>query len=180
MSLLAAAGRAKVTVRSRVRIGLFSTGGISVGDEDHMPEVLKRAGADIHVMKLAIKPGKPLTIGRIGRAIYVGLPGYPVSAFVTWHVIGARIAKALAGADRSALRSILVHAGFERRRKPGRREFLPAYLSGVHPSGMEIAAEMTNSVSHRVALLAASDGLLVIPAETEWIREGDCLEFIPY
>lgn len=167
MSLLAAAGRAKVTVRSRVRKGLFSTGselrepgaklargqiwnanrhhltgalslpwvdlrdlgivpdepgaladmlhraawgadlvistgGVSVGDEDHMPEVFNRAGAGIHVMKLAIKPGKPLTIGRIGRAIYVGLPGNPVSAFVTWHIIGARIAEALAGADQSA------------------------------------------------------------------------------
>lgn len=145
-----------------------------------MPDVLKRAGADIHVMKLAMKPGKPLTIGRIGRAIFVGLPGNPVAAFVTWHVIGARIAEAMAGINRPGLRRMLVRAGFERSRNPGRCEFLPAYLTGLHPSGMAVAEVATNSVTHRVTLLAACDGLLVIPAEVERIQKGDQLEFIPF
>ncbi len=76
---------------------MVTTGGVSVGDEDHMPAVLRAAGGEIHVMKVAMKPGKPLVIGRIGAALYVGLPGNPVAAFVCWHVIGARIARGFGG-----------------------------------------------------------------------------------
>lgn len=159
---------------------VISTGGVSVGDEDHMPAVLKQAGAAIHVMKLAMKPGKPLTIGQVGRAIYVGLPGNPVSAFVTWHVIGARIAETLAGIARPSLGKIMVRAAFGLSRKPGRCEFMPARLTGRHQSGLAMAELVKTSVSHRVALLASSDGLLVIPAETDSIRPDDYLDFIPF
>lgn len=159
---------------------VISTGGVSVGDEDHMPAVLSRAGAEIHVMKLAMKPGKPLTLGRIGKAVFVGLPGNPVAAFVTWHVIGARIAEGLAGIARPGLRKMPVRAGFDRDRAPGRAEYLPARLAGPHPSGLGTVDLVTAAVSHRVALLAASDGLVVIPAGVERVRAGDILDFVPF
>ncbi|EXL02692.1 gephyrin-like molybdotransferase Glp [Aquamicrobium defluvii] len=159
---------------------VVSTGGVSVGDEDHMPAVLRAAGGTVEVMKVAIKPGKPLLIGRIGRALYLGLPGNPVSAFVTWHVIGARIAEALAGLAEGAPRRIIVRAGFDRVRQPGRCEFLPARLGSYDGHGTRVVEIATSEVSHRVALLAQADGLLLIPSETDRIQLGDMLEFLPF
>lgn len=158
---------------------VVTTGGVSVGDEDHMPAMLQAAGGRAHAMKVAIKPGKPLIIGCIGGAIYLGLPGNPVSAFVTWRVIGARIAEALAGIGEGGPRRIIVRAGFERFRRPGRCEFVPARLGSYDGHGTRAAEILTAVVSHRVALLADADGLLLIPAETERISRGDMLEFEP-
>jgi len=159
---------------------IVTTGGISVGDEDHMPAVLRAAGADIHVMKVAMKPGKPLVIGRIGSALYLGLPGNPVSAFVAWYVIGARIAEALAGSSAGAPHRVIVRAGFDRLRHPGRCEFIPARLGNYDGQGVRAAEILTAQVSHRLALLAQADGLLLIPSETERIQRGDMLEFLPF
>ncbi|QIG46713.1 molybdopterin molybdotransferase MoeA [Nordella sp. HKS 07] len=159
---------------------VVTTGGVSVGEEDHMPAMLHAAGGRAYAMKVAIKPGKPLIIGCIGGAIYLGLPGNPVSAFVTWRVIGARIAEALAGISEGGPRRIIVRAGFERFRRAGRCEFLPARLGGYDGHGTRIAEIVTATVSHRVALLAQADGLLLIPAETERISRGDMLEFEPF
>lgn len=159
---------------------VVTTGGVSVGDEDHMPAVLRAAGGEIHVMKVAVKPGKPLVIGRIGAGLYLGLPGNPVSAFVIWHVIGARITQALAGIAEAGPPRILVRAGFERLRRPGRCEFLPARLGGYDGHGAKTVEIATSEVSHRVALLAQADGLLLIPAETERVARGDILEFLPF
>jgi molybdopterin molybdotransferase len=159
---------------------VVTTGGVSVGDEDHMPAMLRAAGGEIHVMKVAVKPGKPLVIGRLGRALYLGLPGNPVAAFVTWHVIGARIAEALAGISGNGPRRFIVRAGFERSRYPGRCEFLPARLGGYDGHGTRIAEIATSAVSHRLALLAEADGLLLIPAEADRVARGDLLEFLPF
>lgn len=159
---------------------VVTTGGVSVGDEDHMPAVLRAAGGEIHVMKVAIKPGKPLVIGRIGAARYLGLPGNPVSAFVIWHVIGMRIAQALAGIVETDPPRILVRAGFERPRRSGRCEFLPARLGSHDGHGTRTVEIATSEVSHRVALLAQADGLLLIPSETDRIQRGDMLEFLPF
>jgi molybdopterin molybdotransferase len=159
---------------------VVTTGGVSVGDEDHMPAMLNAAGGRAYAMKVAIKPGKPLVIGCIGSAIYLGLPGNPVSAFVAWHVIGARIAEAVAGVSDAVPRRVIVRAGFERFRRPGRCEFLPARLGDYDGHGTRTADIATAAVSHRVALLAGADGLLLIPAETERISRGDMLEFLPF
>jgi len=129
---------------------------------------------------VAIKPGKPLIIGRIGAALYLGLPGNPVSAYVTWRVIGARIAEALAGLTEGAPRRIIVRAGFDRVRQPGRCEFLPARLGSHDGHGTRMVEIAGSEISHRTALLAHADGLLLIPSHADRIRRGDMLEFLPF
>ncbi|MDE3027678.1 MAG: molybdopterin molybdotransferase MoeA [Paracoccaceae bacterium] len=159
---------------------IVSTGGVSVGDEDHVVNALREVGQEMIPLKIAMKPGKPLALARIGDAIAVGLPGNPVSAFVSWMVIGARIAEKVSGQQASRNSRRLVHAGFSEKRKPGRCEFRPARLMGRDGSGMEIVEAPHLSFSARVALLAASDGLLLIPAEADTIAEGDLLEFLQF
>jgi molybdopterin molybdotransferase len=159
---------------------VISTGGVSVGDEDHMPRLFREAGGDIHAMRIAMKPGKPLAVGRIGGAVYLGLPGNPVSAFVTWTVIGARIAAAQAGIADHAPRRMAARADFELTRRPGRCEFRPARITGTDADGAQRVRLCSPSFSARIALLAAADGLALLPAEEDRIRCGDVLEFLPF
>ncbi|HTN64169.1 MAG TPA: gephyrin-like molybdotransferase Glp [Devosia sp.] len=118
---------------------VVSTGGVSVGGKDHMPAVLGAAGGEIHVAKVAMKPGKPLIVGRIGTALYFGLPGNPVAAFVAWHVIGAHVAQALAGIAAAGPHRIPVFADFKRSRQPGRCEYLPVQLGSYDSRGTRSA-----------------------------------------
>jgi molybdopterin biosynthesis enzyme len=111
---------------------VVSTGGVSVGEEDHMPRLLRAAGGEIAVLKVAMKPGKPVALGRLGGAVYIGLPGNPVSAFVTWAVLGARMAEALAGIADPTTRRQIVRAIAPLTRRPGRCEFRPVRLPARH------------------------------------------------
>ena len=157
---------------------VVTTGGVSVGDEDHMPRLFEEAGGEMSVMKVAIKPGKPITFGRLNRAIFVGLPGNPVSAFVTWLIIGARMARKTAGLADTAPVQIPVQSASDISRKPGRQEFRPARLS-MGKTGPEVTL-LDASFSGRIALLSEADGLAVIAADTSRVAKGDRLDFIPF
>ncbi|MFV0490585.1 MAG: gephyrin-like molybdotransferase Glp [Pseudorhodobacter sp.] len=161
---------------------VVTTGGVSVGEEDHMPAALARAGGEVHSMKLALRPGKPLTIGRVGKTVYLGLPGNPVSAFVSWHIFGARLLEALAGMTpgSASQRRTVVRAGFTMDRRPGRCEFLPARIAGRDGPESECVQITTRAVSHRLAILAEAEGLVQIPAGVDHVAEGDLLEFLPF
>ena len=159
---------------------VITTGGVSVGDEDHMPRLFQEAGGEMDVMKVAIKPGKPIAFGRLKNAVYVGLPGNPVSAFVTWLVIGERILERRAGLKKPASNRILVRASKAYSRRPGRCEFRPARYS-AQGKGAEGQVELlAPSFSARIALLSGADGLAVIPADSDHVEKGDVLEFIPF
>jgi molybdopterin molybdotransferase len=170
-ALAEAAGRADLVV---------TTGGVSVGDEDHLPRLVREAGGTIHVASVAMKPGKPMTIGRIAGTPWIGLPGNPVAAFVGWTVIGARIAEALAGIAGGGSRKEVVRLARPAAHRPGRCEFRPARLLGYDAHGAQIAQLLPGEASHRVALLAQADGLALIPADAEALAEGMLLEFLPF
>ncbi len=159
---------------------VITTGGVSVGDEDHMGRVFTQAGGMIDAMKIAMKPGKPLTIGRLGRALWLGLPGNPVAAFVTWTVIGARLAEAMAGIHPVTPRKMLARLAAPVRHKPGRCEYRPARTLGYSAQGAQMVECMDAPGSHRVALLARAEGLALIPAEAEAMAAGDLIEFLPF
>ena len=74
-----------------------TSGGVSVGDRDHLKPVLRTLQAEILVSSVAIKPGKPVTISRLGTALVLSLTGNLVSAFVTWQVLGRPLLERLSG-----------------------------------------------------------------------------------
>ena len=145
-----------------------------------MPRLLAEAGGRARVMKVAMKPGKPLTVGTLGEAVYLGLPGNPVSAFVTWRLIGAGVAARRAGIARTRPVLTTVRAATCETRRPGRVEFRPVRIVGEAASGEPEADLLTSSFSARLAMLAAADGLAVIPAAAERIEKGDVLRFLPF
>ena len=159
---------------------IITTGGVSVGDEDHAHGALIGAGGEIAVAGVAIKPGKPITIGQIGKTIYVGLPGNPVSAFVTWSVFGAPILAKLSGdAKRIDLRRHVV-ASKTLTHKTGRCEFRPATIIGHQDNGIEVVETPAAVHSARLGPLTNADGLIMIPGDKEEILKGDLLEFLPF
>jgi molybdopterin molybdotransferase len=173
-----ALGRALATAATADLV--VSTGGVSVGDADHLPRLVREAGGRLTVLKIAMKPGKPLTLGRLGRAVWLGLPGNPVAAHVGWTLIGARIAERLAGLAAPLRPKSVVKAGFTLDRDPGRCEFRPARITGHDATGAPVAMILPGSFSARIAELAASDGLVAIPADDTAIRPGHLLEFLPF
>lgn len=158
---------------------VITTGGVSVGDEDHMPRLFKEAGGVMQVMKVAIKPGKPVTYGTLGRAIFVGLPGNPVSAFVTWSVIGALMLEKRAGLGPRRGDRIQLRSASQINRRAGRIEFRPARYVENSTSGSPEIELLSPEFSGRAALLSMADGLVVIPADSEAVMRGEMLEFIP-
>jgi molybdopterin molybdotransferase len=169
-TLARAAGEADVVI---------TTGGVSVGDEDHMPRLVREAGGDIHAMKIAIKPGKPLTLGRLGDALYLGLPGNPVAVFVTMAVVGGPILCRRAGLDHRPPAPTAAVAAFGWRRHPGRREYLPARLAGVTDAGLPVVEAMPRTNSARIAQLVSAEGFAVIEPEAEEILPGARIAWLP-
>ena len=158
---------------------VITTGGVSVGDEDHMAAVIRQLGGQVEVMKLAIKPGKPLSIGQIGGALWLGLPGNPVAAFVTWHVIGQVLAGRMAGLAKPGPAKTLAALAEPIRHKPGRCEYRPARLLGHDARGVLQAICLDGAGSHRIAQLAQADALVMIPADIEAMARGDLVELLP-
>jgi molybdopterin molybdotransferase len=138
------------------------------------------AGGESETLKLAMKPGKPLVLGRIGRSIVLGLPGNPVAAYVTWQMIALPLARHLAGAVPVAQRVCYATLDSPLARAPGRREYRPARLVGHDISGRPTIALGARDFSARVSVLAQADGLAILPADAAQFDAGEELEFLPF
>lgn len=159
---------------------LITTGGISVGEEDHVKPALASLGAKILFSGVAIKPGKPVSFGRIGPMFWLGLPGNPLSAFVTWQVFGTALIRALTDEAASAARRRHVVTSASIHHKPGRCELRPAILDGFDSDGREIVRFEDSTHSGRVGMLSQADGLMYLPADVDHLPTGALVEFQPF
>jgi molybdopterin molybdotransferase len=157
---------------------IVSSGGVSVGEEDHLKPAVQAEGR-LDLWQIAIKPGKPLAFGSVRRpeggcALFLGLPGNPVSSFVTFLLAGRTLLRAMQGMDTSLPRSLPLRAGFElKKADPKRREFLRARLDA------EGALELFPNQSSGVLTSAAwADGLVDLPPATV-VRRGELVPFLP-
>jgi molybdopterin molybdotransferase len=160
---------------------LITTGGISVGEEDHVKPALNDLGATMVFSGVAMKPGKPVSFGRLADAHWLGLPGNPLSAFIGWQLFGTVLLRALAGdttSPRSRRRNVVLSRVLDH--KYGRCELRLADLSGFDGLGREIAIFEDATHSGRVARLPVADGVLFIPSESENLPEGALVEFQPF
>ncbi|MDG2532494.1 molybdopterin molybdotransferase MoeA [Sphingomonas sp. HITSZ_GF] len=151
---------------------LVTTGGASVGDHDLVRPALEAAGADIDFWKVAVRPGKPMMAGRLGDALVLGLPGNPVSAFVTATLFVRPLIARLAGAADPLPRPRIVPLG----------EALPAtgpradYLRAELIDGRAHAATIQDSSMLRT--LARATCLIVRPAGAPEAKTGDSAEIL--
>lgn len=159
---------------------IVTSGATSVGDEDHLASAVAAAGGTLGLARVAIKPGKPIVAGRVGKAALVGLPGNPFAALVGHMLIGRVVLERLAGVEARPLRPLSVEAGFTQKGPGGRTEFAPAVLDGVGRGGLPRARKLGRGGSARLAPLIAADGLAVIPAGRAEVRDGDLIGFLSF
>lgn len=156
---------------------VITTGGVSVGDEDHVRQAVEALG-ELSLWKLAIKPGKPFAFGRIGDAPFFGLPGNPVAVFVTMVVLVRTALLTLQGARTASLPFYRVAAGFAWRASPSRQEYLRVRLER-DGNGEPVLQCFTDQGSSVLSSVAWADGLAVIPVGGD-ISPGDRLDFLPF
>lgn len=157
---------------------VIGSGGVSVGEEDHIKTALARLGS-LEVWKLAIRPGKPLAFGHIGTTPVIGTPGNPVSLFVTFCLLGIPVILRRQGVSGDSRPPRLqVRAGFDWPRPDRRREFHRARLQ----PGADGVPELQVFPSRSSAVLSSvvwADGLVEIPGGRV-ISRGDLVDFIPF
>ncbi|GGD76305.1 molybdopterin molybdotransferase MoeA [Croceicoccus mobilis] len=152
---------------------IVTSGGASVGDHDLVLPVLEEMGAEIDFWRVAIKPGKPLLVAKLGNATVIGLPGNPVSSFVTAHLFAMPFARALMGdaAPLPALQPAFLMADLP---ATGRRsEFLRAEFTseGVMPIRLQDSGALSP--------LAAADALVFRLANSPAAKAGDVVRVLP-
>ena len=150
---------------------VITTGGVSVGEEDHVKAAVERLGR-LDMWKVAMKPGKPLAYGRVGETDFVGLPGNPVSAFVVYTLFVRPFLLARMGAKHASPLAFTVPANFTWPRPGNRREFLRARLEDSQ------AVLYPNQSSGVLTSLAWADGLVDVPEGTT-LQAGDPVRFLP-
>jgi molybdopterin molybdotransferase len=155
---------------------LVTVGGVSVGDHDHVRPALEALGVTLDFWKVAIKPGKPIVVGRRGRTIVIGLPGNPVSAMVTFALFGAPLLRAMQkdAAPLPATRRARWGAPFVRA-EPGRTEMLRARMTRSE-DGESWATPIANQASGASSALAQADALLRVPQDATEIPHGEPCE----
>ena len=157
---------------------LFTSGGVSVGDEDHVKAAVESEGA-LHFWRLAIKPGRPLALGRVGETPFVGLPGNPVAAMVTFLRFARPLVLRLAGVEDVEPILYRVRAGFDYTKKAGRREWLRARLLRGD-DGAPVADKFPRQGSGILSSLVAADGLVELPEEMTQLTKGEAVDFLPF
>ncbi len=152
---------------------ILTSGGASAGDEDHMSAVLNETGS-MALWRIAIKPGRPLALGVWNGAPVFGLPGNPVAAFVCTAIFARPAMALLSGQGFETGQGIMVPAGFAKRKKAGRREYLRARL--VDGCAQVFASEG----SGRISGLSWADGLVELPDGALDITPGTPVRYLPF
>jgi molybdopterin molybdotransferase len=152
---------------------IVTSGGVSVGDEDHVKPAVEAEGS-LLMWKIAMKPGRPLAFGRVGKAAFIGLPGNPVSSFVTFLIFVRPFLLKTQGHTDTQPRAIDARADFDWLEPDARREFLRVKWNAQ--GGLELYPTQDSAV---LTSTAWADGLLDNPAGRA-IRKGDRVRFLPY
>ncbi|WP_438826485.1 molybdopterin-binding protein [Ruegeria atlantica] len=152
---------------------ILTSGGASAGDEDHVSALLRQAGA-IQEWRIALKPGRPLALGLWESTPVFGLPGNPVAAKVCTLIFARPALGLMAGEGWQDPQGFDLPAAFEKRKKPGRREYLRAR---VRDGRVEVFA---SEGSGRISGLSWAEGLVEIEDGARDIKPGDLVRFIPY
>jgi molybdopterin molybdotransferase len=156
---------------------IVTSGGVSVGEEDHVRPAVQAEG-QIDLWQIAIKPGKPLAHGTVRRpggvAQFIGLPGNPVSSFVTFLLFVRPFILRMQGVDQVAPKAYSLRADFDWAKPDRRREFLRVRLNDQ--GGLDLFANQSSGV---LTSTVWGDGLLDNPAGHP-IARGDQVRFLPF
>ncbi|MFA6113972.1 MAG: molybdopterin molybdotransferase MoeA [Sphingomonas sp.] len=153
---------------------IVTTGGASVGNHDLVRPALEAAGGSIDFWRIALRPGKPMMAGRLGDAVVLGLPGNPVSAFVTAFLFLRPLIATMAGALDPLPRTATAILGEDLPANDQRQD----YLRAVTRDGHVFAASIQDS--SMLLTLARADCLIVRPPHAPVLGAGEVVEILPF
>ena len=152
---------------------VITSGGVSVGDADYTKEAFGAFGFETFFDKIAIKPGKPTTFGRIGGTFVLNLPGNPLAAALNFELFAQSIILALSGARASHIGSLKTVMAGDFKLKAGRRTLVPGWFDG------ESFTPCDKFAPGMVSPLAASNGFIMIDESVGILEAGAAVAFIP-
>lgn len=155
---------------------VITTGGVSVGDEDHIKSAVEQVG-HLDLWKVKMKPGKPIAYGEVAGKPFIGLPGNPVSAFSTFNLFARPFLLKMQGQQSVQLQPLWLKADFNWSKKGFRRDFVRAQLEN---RGQETVVTLfSNQGSGVLTSTVWADGLAVIP-EDSTVSQGDYVAYYPF
>lgn len=157
---------------------VLTSGGASAGDEDHVVAAVRDTGS-LDFWRIAMKPGRPLAFGRMGRAVFVGLPGNPVAAFVCFLRFARPVLIALGGGGFPEPERYPLPADFDLAKKPGRTELLRGFVVR-DAAGNPWARRIPRDGSGLVSVLVEARGLIEVGADSAGVRRGDPVDYLPF
>ncbi|MBC3861571.1 molybdopterin molybdotransferase MoeA [Undibacterium jejuense] len=152
---------------------IVTSGGVSVGEEDHIRPAVEAEGR-LNMWQIAVKPGKPLAFGEVGQAFFMGLPGNPVSSFVTFLLFVRPFILRMQGVVDVAPKAYSVRADFDWLKADRRQEYLRARMNAN--GGLDLFSNQSSGV---LSSAVWGDGLVEVRAG-QVIHAGEIVRFIPF
>ncbi len=156
---------------------IVTSGGVSEGEEDHIRDGVAQLGR-LHWWRIAIKPGRPVSVGQIGTTAFLGLPGNPAATMTTFFLVARPILLQMAGAAARPLTRLQVRAGFSQKKKPGRVEYVRVRIEAGADG--PVARRFPREGAGLLSSMVWSDGLAELPLDLERLEEGASVAYLPF
>lgn len=157
---------------------IITSGGVSVGEADFVKAVFSEMGA-IDFWRIAIKPGRPLAFGRVGNAWFFGLPGNPVSSYVTFDLFARPALEKIAGAQPTAPLRLQAQLDHAIKKRPGRKEYQRGIFN-QHEDGRLTVHTTGNQSSGVLSSVSQANCYIALAADSHGHDAGDCVTIEPF
>jgi molybdopterin molybdotransferase len=157
---------------------VITSGGVSVGEADFVKQTLDEMG-EVGFWKIAMKPGKPLAFGQLGKAWFFGLPGNPVSVMATFTLFVRPALQIMKGSEMESPLALQATLDTDIQKAPGRRDYQRGILT-QDTDGRLVATTTGLQGSHVLSSMSKANCFIVIPRESGSVARGETVEVIPF
>jgi molybdopterin molybdotransferase len=157
---------------------VITSGGVSVGEADHTKQIMAELG-DVLFWRIAMRPGRPMAIGRIGSSILFGLPGNPVAVMVTFYAFVRDALLAMSGAAPAPLPLLRARCTTALRKKPGRTEYQRGIVSRAADGHWQVAITGSQG-SGILSSMSAANGMVLLGHAQGSVAVGDEVDVVPF
>ena len=157
---------------------IITSGGVSVGEADYTKAMMKKLG-DVAFWRIAMRPGRPMAVGRIGESVLFGLPGNPVAVMVTFLAFVRPALLRMMGAQRSEPVLLRARSGEAMRKKPGRTEYQRGIVTRGADGGLEVRTT-GNQGSGVLSSMVQANGLILLHHGQGNVAVGDAVDVMMF
>ena len=151
---------------------VVTTGGVSAGEEDHVTWAVGSGGGSLDVLKVAMRPGKPVKVGKLGDALFLGLPGNPNATLVTFRMIALPALRKLAGLSHTAPTWTQAVPAFSSEKRCDRTEFVPVCFAAGGPDGLPRLTMLGRGSSASLRAISRAEGIALLPPGVDRVEPG--------